>query len=84
MGGEQDAWRLLTPSTALDGVKDRLNTTSTTDQLVILIKGAGHTWAEYGLFADKTTKTLPPTSIVEAQEQMVGFVKAWMREWKQH
>ena len=30
-----------------------------------------------------TTKTLPPAPIVEAQEKMVDFVKAWMQEWKQ-
>jgi len=64
-------------------VKDRLKTTSTTDQPVILVKGAGHVWDEYELFANETTATLPPPPIVEAQEKMVNFVKAWLDGWKE-
>jgi hypothetical protein len=62
---------------------NRLNTASTKDQPIILIKGAGHMWDEYGLFANERMATLPPLPIVEAREKMVNFVKAWLDEWKE-
>ena len=81
VGGEADPWRPSTPLATLS-VPDRLNTTSTTDQPVILIPGAVHHWDENSLFDNETTATMPPQSIKDAQAMEVKFVKAWMAEWK--
>ena len=80
IGGEADPWRPSTPLATLS-VPDRLNTTSTTSQPIVLIEGAVHHWDENGLFANETTATLPPKAIKDAQMAEVNFVKAWMAEW---
>jgi Serine carboxypeptidase S28 len=82
IGGEADPWRPATPLATLK-VPDRLNTTSTMNQPVILIEGAVHHWDENGLFPNETTSTLPPAPVKAAQASEVAFVKQWMEEWNQ-
>jgi len=83
IGGEQDPWRPATPLAELD-VPDRLNTTSTADQPVILVEDAVHCWDATGSFPNKTTWTLPPQPVRDAQAEIVQFVQEWMAEWKRH
>ncbi|WPG98747.1 serine carboxypeptidase [Acrodontium crateriforme] len=77
--GEWDPWRPATPHAFGYGAKNRK---STTNEPFLLIPKAVHHWDEYGLFANETTKSLPPASIVQVHEQEVAFVKAWMKEWE--
>lgn len=80
--GEQDPWRPATPhaSPFIDGVENR---TSTTSEPFILIAGAVHHWDENGLFANETTKDLPPEPVADTQKIELRFVTEWMEEWKE-
>ncbi|PQE10786.1 hypothetical protein CJF30_00008948 [Rutstroemia sp. NJR-2017a BBW] len=79
--GEQDPWRPATPHASPFNTTAH-NRTSTTEQPFILIEGAVHHWDENGLFANETSKGLPPKPVVKAQREEVKFVKEWMKEWK--
>jgi hypothetical protein len=81
IGGQADPWRPVTPLATLTGEKDVLNTTSTLSQPHILIEGAVHHWDENGLFANQTSKTLPPTPVKDAQAMEVSIIQQWLKEW---
>jgi hypothetical protein len=83
IGGQADPWRPVTPLATLTGEKDVLNSTSTASEPWVLIEGAVHHWDENGLFANQTTKSLPPSAIKSAQSKEVGFIEAWLKEWHQ-
>ncbi|MCJ1479826.1 hypothetical protein MMC13_008512 [Lambiella insularis] len=79
LDGEEDPWR---PACVHAPEAKPWTHKNTTDQPFILIQGAVHHWDENGLFANQTTQTLPPKPIREAHEAEVGFVAAWLKEWK--
>jgi hypothetical protein len=81
IGGQADPWRPVTPLATLS-VPDVLNTTSTTSEPHILIEGAVHHWDENGLFANETTKSLPPSAVADAQKMEVNIIMEWLKEWK--
>ncbi|ORY70991.1 peptidase S28 [Pseudomassariella vexata] len=75
--GEWDPWRAATPHAI--GQPERV---STVDEPFLLIDKAVHHWDENGLFPNQTTPELPPPAVVEAQEAIREFVKAWLQDWK--
>lgn len=79
LDGEWDPWRPASPHAYAYGAKPR---NSTTSEPFILIDDAVHHWDENGLFPNETTAELPPKPVVDAQTEIVTFVKAWMQEWK--
>ncbi|CAL8577457.1 hypothetical protein XPA_003285 [Xanthoria parietina] len=78
--GEEDPWRGASPHSVL--AKNGGNRTSTIEEPFLLIEGAVHHWDENGLFPNETTATLPPAPVKEVQAQEVGFVKAWLEEFR--
>ncbi|OCK77664.1 extracelular serine carboxypeptidase [Lepidopterella palustris CBS 459.81] len=79
IGGQADPWRPATP--LADEARPRKSTTS---EPVLEIPDAVHHWDENGLFPNETTATLPPNSIVYAQQFEKDFVLEWMNEWQNH
>ena len=63
IGGQADPWRPSTPLATLDK-PDRLNTTSTTSQPVILIEGAVHHWDEVSIQSKLHFRTMTYTDIL--------------------
>ena len=41
-----------------------------------------HHWDENGLFANETTRALPPGPVRETQMDEAVFARAWMEEWR--
>lgn len=74
--GEADPWRSATPHRI--GLEERESTIS---EPFILIKHGVHHWDENGVRPGKAERGLPPSQVVEVQEQEVSFVKAWLEEW---
>ncbi|TID16045.1 Proteasome subunit beta type-3 [Venturia nashicola] len=74
--GAGDPWKYAGPHAPVAP-----NRKSTTNMPFIEIKGAVHHWDENGLFANETTKKLPPAPVVAAQAAEVSFVKAWLSEY---
>lgn len=79
LDGEWDPWRPASTHAYEYGARKR---NSTTSEPFILIDDAVHHWDENGLFPNETTAELPPKPVKDAQEEIVRFVKAWMRDWK--
>lgn len=78
--GEEDPWRGASPHSVL--AKNGGNRTSTIEEPFLLIEGAVHHWDENGLFPNETTATVPPAPVKGVQAQEVGFVKAWLEEFR--
>ena len=77
MDGEQDPWRQASPHRI--GLSQRV---SSVERPFLLIEGAVHHWDENGVFPNETRVGVPPEPVREVQSVEVGFVKAWMEEWK--
>ncbi|MCJ1291575.1 hypothetical protein MMC34_003120 [Xylographa carneopallida] len=77
--GQEDPWR---PATVHAPEAKPWNRTASTDQPFLLIAGAVHHWDENGLFANQTTKALPPAPVADAQKAEESFVQAWVKEKK--
>ncbi|KAK2758819.1 hypothetical protein FQN54_003511 [Arachnomyces sp. PD_36] len=74
--GEADPWKEATPHASAARPRE-----STTSEPFILIPGAVHHWDENGLFPNETTPELPPPEVRETQEDIIEFVKEWLKEW---
>ncbi|MCJ1287163.1 hypothetical protein MMC26_006511 [Xylographa opegraphella] len=77
--GQEDPWR---PATVHAPETKPWNRTDSTDRPFILIAGAVHHWDENGLFANQTTRKLPPAPVADAQKAEESFVPAWVKEKK--
>ena len=77
--GDWDPWKPATPHAFEFGAKNR---SSTASEPFILIPEAVHHWDENSLFANETTKDLPPSRIIETQRHEIQAVEAWMLEWE--
>ncbi|KAJ2974512.1 hypothetical protein NQ176_g6010 [Zarea fungicola] len=73
--GMQDPWRAATPHA--DGQLDRVSTTS---EPYLMIDWGVHHWDEFGA-REGAEEGLPPTQVVDNQNQQVQFVKAWLKQW---
>lgn len=82
IGGETDPWRPVSPLASLP-IPDRLNSTSTASEPLIVIPGAVHHWDENGLFENETTADLPPASIKDAQAELLQAVQLWLADFAQ-
>ena len=72
--GEADPWRWATPHAPSARARK-----SIVNKPFIQIPGAVHHWDENGLFENETTPELPPTSIRNAQKELVHAVREWLK-----
>ena len=72
--GEADPWRWATPH-----APSARNRKSSVNKPFIQIPGAVHHWDENGLFQNETTANLPPSSVVNAQQELIHAVKEWLK-----
>lgn len=82
IGGETDPWRPVSPLASLP-IPDRLNSTSTASEPLIVIPGAVHHWDENGLFENETSADLPPASVKDAQAELLQAVQLWLVDFAQ-
>ena len=78
LDGEEDPWRPVGVHGFQNGAPRRC---STTMRPFHLIKGAVQGWDAKSVSKNETTPTYPPKPVQAAQNKMVAFTAAWVKQW---